>query len=107
MEYMVNDLPIYYEVHGKGKPVLCLHGFTEDHRSMTGCLEPFFQDIEGYRRIYLDMPGMGKTPARDWIKNADMMLDVLKQFIKGVIGDEGFLLVGTSYGGYMSLGLAI
>ncbi|MCL2360628.1 MAG: alpha/beta hydrolase [Defluviitaleaceae bacterium] len=106
MEYIVNDLPIYYEERGQGKPILCLHGFTEDHMSMTGCLEPFFKNAQGYRRIYIDMPGMGKTPSASWIKNADIMLDVLKKFIKGVIGDEGILLVGTSYGGYMSLGLA-
>ena len=110
MECMINDLPIYYEEHGKGKAILCLHGFTEDHRSMVGCLEPFFQNTfqstEGYRRIYLDMPGMGKTPAKDWVKNADIMLDIIKKFISEVIGDEGFLLLGTSYGGYMALGLA-
>ena len=107
MECMINDLPIYYEEYGQGKPVLCLHGFTEDHRSMTGCLEPFFQNAEGYRRIYLDMPGMGKTPSRDWIKNADDMLGILKKFIAQVIGNESFLLIGTSYGGYMALGLAL
>ena len=107
MQYIVNGLPIYYEEHGQGKPVLCLHGFTEDSRSMKGCLEPFFQDKQGYRRIYLDMPGMGQTPSADFVKNADDMLAVLKQFIEGVIGDEGFLLVGTSYGAYMSLGLAM
>jgi len=107
MEYIVNDLPIYYEDIGQGKPILCLHGFTEDNRSMQGCLEPFFQDVQGYRRIYFDMPGMGKTPATEWITNADIMLDILKKFIKGIIGNEGLLLVGTSYGGYMSLGLAV
>jgi len=106
MKYEINNAPIYYEEYGQGKPVLCLHGFTEDSNSMKGCLEPFFKGVSGYRRIYLDMPAMGKTPAMDFVKNADDMLDVLKQFIKGVIGDEGFLLVGTSYGGYMSLGLA-
>ena len=97
---------IYYEEHGQGKPILCLHGFTEDSRSMKGCLEPFFKGVLGYRRIYLDMPGMGQTPAIDSIKNAEDMLALLKQFIKDVIGDEQFLLVGTSYGGYMSLALA-
>ena len=106
MECLINDLPIYYEEHGSGKPILCLHGFPENLLSMKGCLEPFFQNKSGYRRIYLDMPGMGKTPARDWIKNADDMLDVLKQFVAKVIGDEGFLLAGFSYGGYMALGMA-
>ncbi|MCL2854703.1 MAG: alpha/beta hydrolase [Defluviitaleaceae bacterium] len=106
MTYTVNGLDIFYEDIGAGKPVLCLHGFTEDHRSMKGCLEPIFAEQAGYRRIYVDMPGMGKTHGADWIKNADIMLDVLKKFIKGVVGDEVFLLIGTSYGGYMSLGLA-
>ena len=106
MQCMINDLPIFYEEYGQGKPILCLHGFTEDHKSMTGCLEPVFKDMTGYRRIYLDMPGMGKTPGADWVKNADIMLDVLKKFVKEVIGEEEFLLVGTSYGGYMALGMA-
>jgi len=106
MECIINDLPIYYEEYGQGKPVLCLHRFTEDHRMMKGCLEPFFMNMPGYRRIYLDMPGMGKTPAKDWIENADVMLDTLKEFADKVIGDEGFLLVGASYGAYMSLGMA-
>jgi len=111
MECLINDLPIYYEEYGHGKPVLCLHGFTEDHKVMTGCLEPLFSqnlcsDAKGYRRIYLDLPGMGKTPARDWIENADIMLGVLRKFVNKVIGDESFLLVGLSYGGYMALGMA-
>ena len=106
MKCVINDLPIYYEEHGQGKPVLCLHRFTEDHGLMKGCLEPFFQNTTGYRRIYLDMPGMGKTPGMDWIKNADIMLDTIKKFVGQVIGDEGFLLIGASYGGHMSLGMA-
>jgi len=108
MEFMVNNTPLYYEEYGSGKPILCLHGFTEDSTSMKGCIEPAIAKagFDGYRRIYLDMPGMGKTPGIAGVKNSDEMLDVLKQFIAGVIGDEGFLLVGNSYGGYMSLGLA-
>ena len=106
MQCMINNLPIYYEEFGQGKPILCIHGFPENHLSMKGCFEPFFKDVPGYRRIYLDMPGMGKSPGADWIKNADDMLDVLKQFAAKVIGNEGFLLTGFSYGGYMALGMA-
>jgi len=106
MECLINDLPIYYEEYGSGKPILCVHGYSIDHRALKGCLEPIFQNIAGYRRIYLDLPGMGQTPGMDWVKNADTMLDVLKMFISKVIGDESFLVVGNSYGGYMALGLA-
>ena len=106
MECLINDLPVYFEEYGAGKPILCLHGYSLDIRSTMGCFEPFFQNKQGYRRIYLDMPGKGKTPARDWVKNADIMLDILKQFAHKVIGNEGFLLTGHSYGGYMALGMA-
>lgn len=106
MKCIINDLPIYYEEHGQGKPVLALHRFTEDHGFMKGALEPFFDNITGYKRIYVDMPGMGRTPVADWVKNADIMLDTLKKFVAEVIGDEEFLMVGASYGAYMCLGMA-
>ena len=105
MEYYVDEIPVFYKEYGEGIPILCLHGYTVDHRLMVGCIEPIFQSISGYRRIYLDLPGMGQTPSSPNIKNADDMLDILKKFISGVIGEEQFLLVGESYGGYLSLGL--
>jgi pimeloyl-ACP methyl ester carboxylesterase len=101
----VKDIPVYYEEYGEGKPVLCLHGCWVDHRLMTGCLEPFFNKIKGFRRIYLDYAGMGKTPASSWIKSADDMLELIKYFIEQIIPDENFLIIGESYGGYFSLGL--
>jgi pimeloyl-ACP methyl ester carboxylesterase len=72
---------------------------------MSGCLEPVFSQISGYRRIYIDLPGMGKTPGASWIKNADNMLELIKGFITAVIPDENFLVAGESYGGRLSLGL--
>ena len=102
----INNLPIYYEEYGQGKPVLCVHGFSIDHWAMKGCMEPIFEKIDGYRRIYLDMPGMGQTLGMDWVENADVVLDILKKFIAEIIGDENFLVAGNSYGGYMALGLA-
>ena len=101
----VKDIPIYYEQHGKGVPILCIHGYSIDHRVMYGCLEPVFSQISGYRRIYLDLPGMGKSPAPPWLKNADDMLDTLSDFIEKVIGDETFLVIAQSYGGYLAQGL--
>lgn len=101
----VKDIPIYYEQHGKGKPVLCIHGYSVDHRLMSGCLEPIFSKMNGYRRIYLDLPGMGKSPAPSWLKNSDDMLDIVTAFIDEVIGSETFLVIGESYGGGMAQGL--
>lgn len=31
---------LHYVAFGEGTPVLALHGWSPDHRLMTGCLEP-------------------------------------------------------------------
>ena len=105
MECIIDDLTVYYAAYGEGRPVLCLHGNSVDHRLMNGCLEPIFAGEAGYRRIYPDLPGMGRTPAKPWVRTADDLLRVITRFIEVVIGQEPFLLVGESYGGYLSLGL--
>ena len=63
MYWCYEDLQMYYETVGEGVPVLMLHGYYVDHHIMTGCLEPVLEQAEcaGYKRIYLDLPGMGKT----------------------------------------------
>jgi len=101
----IRDIPVYYEEYGSGKPVLCIHGYSVDHRLMTGCLEPVFRETQGYRRIYLDLPGMGKTPSKSWMRNSNDMLEVLSGFIDAVIAEESFLIAGESYGGRLTLGL--
>ena len=70
----VHDIPIYYKEYGEGKPVIFIHGWPVDHRMMADLFEPIFTKIQSYRRIYLDLPGMGKTPSVNWIKNSDDML---------------------------------
>jgi pimeloyl-ACP methyl ester carboxylesterase len=101
----VRDIPVHYEEYGEGKPVLFIHGRSVDHRMMVDPFEPIFNEMQGYRRIYLDLPGCGKTPSANWIKNSDNILEILIDFINTVFGGEPFLLVGESFGGYISLGL--
>ncbi|MCL2703052.1 MAG: alpha/beta hydrolase [Defluviitaleaceae bacterium] len=102
---LIRDIPVHYVEYGEGRPVICVHGWPVDHRLMSGCLEPVFNQMKGYRRIYLDLPGMGQTPAAPWIHNSDNMLEVLIEFINTVIGGGSFLLAGESYGGRLALGL--
>lgn len=103
----IKGIPVYYEVYGTGMPVLCIHGYSVDHRLMSGCLEPVFNQSTAFRRVYLDLPGMGRTPSADWIKNADVMLSIVEEFIKAIIGDEKFLLIGESFGGYLAMGILL
>lgn len=105
MECIINGLSIYYEVYGEGRPFLMIHGFAPDHRLMSGCMEPVLRDMPGYQRIYIDLPGMGRTKGADWIRNSDDMLRIVEEFIESVIPGKSFLLAGESYGGYLARGL--
>ncbi|GAA3115243.1 pimeloyl-ACP methyl ester carboxylesterase [Kribbella aluminosa] len=97
-------MTLHFVSHGDGVPVLALHGWSPDHRLMTGCLEPIFGELTGYRRIYPDLPAMGQSPAGD-IDSSDGIMTALREFIDEQIGDVPFLLLGESYGGYLARAL--
>ena len=102
---MVDGVAVHYRELGSGMPVLILHGAGVDHREMTAALEPVFVKRPGYRRIYMDLPGMGATPA-DTINSNDDVLDIVIGFAGNVIGDDEFLVIGHSYGGYLARAVA-
>jgi pimeloyl-ACP methyl ester carboxylesterase len=105
MEVMVKSVPVYYEEYGTGIPILMLHGTPVDHRWMAATMEPVFQKRTGWRRIYPDLPGHGKTPGADWIKTQDHILEVMTEFIQTVAPDQRFVVAGLSYGGYLARGM--
>ncbi len=105
MECQLEDISVHYEIHGEGHPLISLHGFSPDHRLMTGCMEPIFKQRSGWQRIYPDLPGMGKTPGKAWITSSDQMLDIVLEFIDQVIPGQCFVLAGESYGGYLARGI--
>jgi pimeloyl-ACP methyl ester carboxylesterase len=105
MECQIKDINVYYEIRGEGHPLVSLHGFYPDHRLMTGCLEPIFEHRGGWQRIYFDLPGMGKTPGKEWITSSDQMLDIVLDFIDYAIPGQRFVLAGESYGGYLARGI--
>lgn len=105
MRCKIKDISINYEIIGEGKPVVMIHGYYPDHRLMAGCMEPIFNVIDGYKRIYIDLPGMGKSESAEWINSSDIMLDIVIDFIEKIIPDENFLIAGESYGGYITRGV--
>lgn len=104
-QVVVKGVPVHYESRGSGRPVVMIHGFTLDRRSLIGCMEPVFSGRAGWRRIYFDLPGMGRTPGSEAIASSDDMLDVVLGFIDAVIPGQRFSLVGQSYGGYLARGV--
>lgn len=105
MKATIKDIELDYEMFGEGTTILFLHGNALDKISMKHSYEPIFQTISGYRRIYVDLPGMGDSNSSLSINSTDDMLDILLAFIQQVAGHEDILLFGHSYGGYLSLGI--
>lgn len=98
MKYGILD----YEIIGSGMPVLIVHGWGISRLTMKAAFEPVFSTVEGYKRFYIDLPGMGNSEHGD-VKNSDDMLGVLHDFAVNVIG-EPFMIVGQSYGGLLTRG---
>jgi pimeloyl-ACP methyl ester carboxylesterase len=105
MQCQLDNLTVYYEACGEGRPLIMLHGRPLDHRHMVAEMEPLFEKRPGWRRLYLDLPGMGRTPGPDWITHEDQMLGVVLDFIDRVIPGQRFAVAGLSYGGYLARGL--
>ena len=96
---------VYYEEFGEGKPILIIHGLACNIELMKGCIEPIFKKVNGYKRIYIDLLGMGKSNNCSLeYASSDKILEMLLSFIKEKI-DKEFLLIGESYGGYLSRGI--
>jgi pimeloyl-ACP methyl ester carboxylesterase len=82
-----------------------LHSWFADHLGCTRFLEPIFKRRSGWKRIYPDLPGMGRTPAMDWITEQDDVLDVVLNFIRSVVPGQNVSIAGHSYGSYLAQGV--
>jgi pimeloyl-ACP methyl ester carboxylesterase len=106
MEARAGEITIHHVEHGAGVPVLVLHGAGVDHREVEACFEPVFDNRDGFRRIYPDLPGMGETPAPDSLGSAADVRDALLDFAGGGSGGSRHLLIGHSAGAYYAQAMA-
>jgi pimeloyl-ACP methyl ester carboxylesterase len=106
MEVRAGQVVVHFVEHGTGRPVLVLHGAGVDHREAEACFEPVLDGVEGLRRIYPDLPGMGRTIAPGTLRSADDVLDTLIEFADQVVGGSAQLLIGHSAGAYYAQAMA-
>ncbi|WP_067935897.1 alpha/beta fold hydrolase [Alicyclobacillus kakegawensis] len=99
-------MPINHKVIGDGYPVVMLHGWTLDHQAMLHCMEPVFEKRKGWKRIYVDLPGMGRSEPQHSIRNSDEMLGAVLHFLDHLIPNERFVVCGYSYGALIARGIA-
>jgi len=100
---IINGKNIYYEVYGKGTPLLLLHGYTQSSDSWRDHLNDYIAEYQVY---LVDLPGHGKSDAFTEtlsIKKVAVELNMLIQHLKLDKIDA----LGFSYGGDVLYQLAL
>lgn len=90
---------------GEGVPLLMVHGNGADHQVMLELDEVFAAPGE-WERIYLDLPGFGRTPALDNDGGLQDLADWLDDWTDEHIGWQPFAVVAFSMGGMLARFLA-
>ena len=85
---------------GSGTPIVLLHGFGLDHRSLLP-LEPMLERADGWRRIYVDLPGATNSPVGS-IASAQGVAESVTAQLRERLGDEPFAVLGNSFGGMIA-----
>jgi pimeloyl-ACP methyl ester carboxylesterase len=98
------------QIEGEGRPLVVLPGFGLDAAFMARAFEPVFaappgpESKTGWQRIYLDLPGVGRSVPVE--PSSDAVLEAVAQTVRARLGGAPFLLAGHSYGGYLAIALA-
>jgi pimeloyl-ACP methyl ester carboxylesterase len=98
----VNGQQLYYEVHGEGEPLLCVHGLACDTLAWIPQIQGF---SAAYRTVIFDNRDVGRSSmAEEAYEIADMARDALA--LADQLGLDTFHLVGISMGGAIAQEIA-
>jgi pimeloyl-ACP methyl ester carboxylesterase len=98
----IHGIQLAYERHGKGKPLVLLHGFPLDHHLWDEVV-PLLEDT--FDLIVPDLRGFGESTTID----APYTMDDMATDIAGLLGHLGIqkiAIAGHSMGGYVALAFA-
>ena len=99
----LNGFEIHYDVHGQGRPLICVHGLACDRRAWALQIGPF---SEGFQAVFFDNRDVGQSSqATEDYTTADMAQDVLA--LADHLELESFHLLGVSLGGMVSQQVAL
>ena len=99
----INGKNIYYEVYGKGKPLLLLHGYTFSSKSWI----PYITDFDKEYEVYLiDLTGHGKSDSFKEKLSLKSVAEDLNGLIEYLELDK-INAIGFSFGGDVLYQLAL
>lgn len=99
----VNDIQLYYEVHGEGEPLALIVGLGTDISEWGSIIHWL---ARRYRVIALDNRGVGRSDKPDQPYTIEMMADDTEGLLRA-LGVECANVLGVSLGGRIALGLAL
>ena len=99
----LNNLNIYYEVHGEGEPLILIAGFTADSQSWQFVIKDLSKH---FKVIIFDNRGVGRTEATDPPYTIEQMADDTKSLMD-YLNIHAAHVLGHSMGGYIAQKLAI
>ncbi|MEQ9675300.1 MAG: alpha/beta hydrolase [Roseovarius indicus] len=92
---------------GTGRPILVLHGAKLDYRHMLDAIEPAFSGVSGWKRVYIDLPGHGQSPAPPDLKDMKGVVQAVIDFAEANHPGQPVALIGESRGSHVAEGLAM
>lgn len=104
MKQMINGVTYHFEIHGKGAPLLLLHGFTGSVNTWA----PFLKEWgEGFQVIAVDIIGHGKTDSPSDPARYEMgqVVEDIYGLLQG-LNIQSIHLLGYSMGGRLALSFA-
>lgn len=99
----VNNINMYYEVHGNGEPIVFINGAGAYTEMLFRLISIYSND---YQMILFDNRGAGKTDMPDGTYNTQMMADDLAGLLDA-LGIESAHIHGTSMGGMIAQEFAL
>jgi pimeloyl-ACP methyl ester carboxylesterase len=99
----VNDITMYYEIHGEGEPVVLIAGLNSDHSLHRGIIPRL---AESYQVVVFDNRGVGQTDKPDIPYSIEMMADDTAGLLDA-LGIEQAHILGTSMGGRIAAALTL
>jgi 3-oxoadipate enol-lactonase len=99
----VNDISMYYEVHGQGEPLVLINGAGASIETLYRLIPIYSRD---YRLVIFDNRGVGQTDKPDVTYTTQLMADDLAGLLDA-IGIDLAHMHGTSMGGMIAQEFAL